>query len=618
MEHQAVLISVNQNLERLLKQEDLDDDLKITKDDFGPKCFEIESVEGERVEVQGHYPLSNLLQFLAHAHLKNESVVSLDVSKLYQSPVKQINQQIETYYWDALTRFVDEDGLIEILEDPKRTGDKAILYVPFEDRRAFEYFNKCARKHPYLKLLVKKLPKKLDQESLESLNNKPGLLSLSLEADPANGNPYVVPGGRFNEMYGWDSYFIILGLLLSKRFDLAFSMYKHLLYQIKYYGKILNANRSYYLARSHPPFLTSIIKALIEYLPSFHLPQIQEGLFYAILEYETVWMNHLRKTPTGLNRYFGEGNKEPQEVEKTHFDLIYKPYALKRGLTIRQFREDYIKGKIKEPKLDLFFEHDRSMRESGHDTTYRLINESADLNPVDLNSLLYKYEKDIEELIDKYFHGNFIGPFKKTHYPADWNKKAKQRRQKMCELMWDEKRGIFFDYNYRKGKRSNYESATTFYPLFAKCCSVEEAQLLIQKALPLFECNGGIVSSTEKSRGDINPNRPLRQWDFPFGWAPHQMLFWKGAKNYGYSKEASRLAYKWLKMVTVEARDYNGVLVEKYDVVKLSHNISAEYGNEGLEFRLYPNGGFGWVNASYLYGQKFLSDEDLNNLYNST
>lgn len=614
MERQTVLISVDLNLERLLRLEDLDDDLKITKDDFGPKCFFVKAIDGKEIEVKGHYPLSNLLQFLAHAHLRKERVASLDVEKLFQSPLLQVNEQIETYYWDALTRYVDEKGLIEILEDPKRSIETTILYVPFEDRRAFDYFSKCSNKHPYLKLIVKKLPKDLDEQSVEALNKKPGLLSLSLDADPQNGNPYVVPGGRFNEMYGWDTYFIILGLLISNRYDLAFSMYRHLLYQIKYYGKILNANRSYYLTRSQPPFLTSIIKALIEYTPSFKLTHIEEGLFYAILEYEMVWMSELRKTPTGLSRYFGEGSKEPQEVEENHFDSIYKPFAIQKGLSIKEYRDGYINGHIDEPKLDLFFLHDRSMRESGHDTTYRLLNVSADLNPVDLNSLLYKYEKDIEELIEKYFHGNFIGPFEKQYLAKDWREKANKRKEIMNELMWDENAGLYFDYNYQKKKRSSYESATTFYPLFAKCCSIEAAQLLMQKALPLFECEGGLVSSTEKSRGEIRIDRPLRQWDYPFGWAPHQMLFWQGAQNYGYSDQASRLAYKWLKMATEEARDYNGVLVEKYDVVNLSHNLSAEYGNEGLEFGLFPNGGFGWMNASYLYGQKFLKEKDFKKL----
>ena len=84
----------------------------------------------------------------------------------------------------------------------------------------------------------------------------PGLLYLE--------NKYVVPGGRFNEMYGWDSYFIILGLLRDGRIDLARGMVENFFFEIEHYGTILNANRAYYLTRSQPPFLTSMIMAVYE------------------------------------------------------------------------------------------------------------------------------------------------------------------------------------------------------------------------------------------------------------------------------------------------------------------------------------------------------------------
>ena len=613
MRHKTISIYVDPHLKKLLRQEDLDRDLKITKEDKGPKKFCLSTLTGDEIEVEGHYPLSNLLQLLAHAHQDKKKICKLELSELYQSPVDQINKQINTYYWGALTRTFDEKGIVELLEDPKREkGESSILYVPEKDKEAYEYFNQIAAAHRYLKLKVCHLPKKLDPAYLSKINKNPGLLSLSINASPELGNPFVVPGGRFNEMYGWDSYFIIEGLLLSNKCDLALSMLKHLVYQIKYYGKILNANRTYYLLRSQPPFLTSIIRLILNF--SSHHDWLKDVLDAAITEYKNVWMSSERLTSTGLSRYFGEGEKEPLEVEENHFDVIYRPFAQKANLTVCEYRKKYLSNEIKEPKLDKFFVHDRSMRESGHDTSYRLLNLSADLVTVDLNSLLYKYEKDISFIISKYFNGRFIDQYGDAHLPQDWDLKAKKRKELVQKYLWCDEKKMFLDYDTKKQSNHLYESATTFYPLFSGLATSDQAESLIKSSLPLFESSGGLLCTTESSRGSITENRPLRQWDFPFGWAPHQMLFWKGAASYGYVHTSQRLAYKWLYMITKEARDYNGTISEKYDVDMMSHKLTAEYGNVGNDFGLYPNGGFGWVNSSYLLGQKILSDEQLNAL----
>lgn len=104
---------------------------------------------------------------------------------------------------------------------------------------------------------------------------------------------------------------------------------------------------------------------------------------------------------------------------------------------------------------------------------------------------------------------------------------------------------------------------------------------------------GGLVSGTEDSRGRISLDRPNRQWDFPYAWPPHQMLAWVGLERYGYLEEARRLAYRWLYMMTVAFVDFNGVVPEKFDAVKLSHMVDAEYGNQGIDFKFVPREGFG-------------------------
>jgi len=170
--------------------------------------------------------------------------------------------------------------------------------------------------------------------------------------------------------------------------------------------------------------------------------------------------------------------------------------------------------------------------------------------------------------------------------------------------MWSEEEGLFFDYDTVKKERTTYESATTFWTMWAECATPKQAASLVLSGLPKFEMFGGLVSGTENSRGQISLSRPNRQWDYPFGWAPQQILAWRGLQNYGYKEEAQRLAYKWLYMVTRAFVDFNGVVVEKYNVTREMdpHKVEAEYGNQGSDFKGVPREGFGWVNASYVVG----------------
>ncbi len=613
MKDVEVEVKVDLNLKRLLKQEDLDKDLRITVEDRGPKCFLIEALDGKTFEVKGHYYLSNLLQILAHAHQNKQREITLKTSEIFLNPVDHLSFQIKEWHWNALTRTLDESGIIALLEDSKTDSKKKKrLYIPFNDELAFNLFDKVAKKHPYLHLQIIRLPKKIDLDLFKKLDQKPGLLSLALDPKTQKGKPFIVPGGRFNELYGWDSYFIILGLLQDGRIDLACSILDNFLYEIGHYGAILNANRTYFISRSQPPLFTSMLIEVLKYLPENKSTDlfVEKALNAAIREYETVWRHPDRETASGLTRYFGQNLKEPIEVEKGHFDSIYKKHSKKAEMNPAAFRKAYLNGEVQNEELDNYFVHDRAMRESGHDTTNRLVNQGAHLNTVDLNSLLYKYEDDIANLIHRFYKGSFVDHEGSTQTTKEWKAKAEKRAQLMIKLMWDEKRGLFFDYDFKKEKRTDFESATTFYPLFAGLATPKIAEALIEKGVPLFESPGGLVSTTKTSRGAVSEERPQRQWDYPFGWAPHQMLFWEGASNYGYNSIAGRLAYRWLHMITKEAKDYNGVLAEKYDVVKCTHKAKAEYGNEGVDFGLYPNGGFGWVNASYQVGLGHLSKEE--------
>jgi alpha,alpha-trehalase len=608
-----IQLHIEENLTNLLAQEDTDGDRQITVLDHGPKRFSVKTVNGADFEVAGTYYLANLLQELALARDAGSKTTVLESKNIFENPVHRLSRMIRDYFWDGLTRRVDAEGLAKIVRDEKADpSNPPRIYVPYKDIRALHYFQKIAAEHAAPNLEVVRLPKQLTPEYVKGINSSPGILSLALRENEdrrLEGVPFVVPGGRFNEMYGWDSYFEALGLLIDGRVELAQTMVDNFVYEIQYYGKILNANRSYYLTRSQPPFLTSMALAVYEHLPkSAESKTWLANVFQtAIREYWSVWMNPHHLTETGLSRYYDIGWGMPPETEPTHFDAVLQPYADRAGLDVRTYAQLYCEGKINEPKLDAYFVHDRAVRESGHDTSYRLENRAANLNTVDLNALLYKYEVDIARTIKKKFGDALPMPDGKIQRSAEWLARAHQRKQRMNELMWDQTHGMFFDYNFVQKAQTGYESATTFYPLWAGLATLEQAEALVKRALPLLEAAGGLVASTESSRGPLSAERPPRQWDYPFGWAPHQMLLWQGLQHYGYHAEAQRLAYRWLYMITRNAADYNGTIPEKYDVVERTHHVFVEYGNVGTQFDYITSEGFGWMNASYQVGLTLLS-----------
>jgi alpha,alpha-trehalase len=344
---------------------------------------------------------------------------------------------------------------------------------------------------------------------------------------------------------------------------------------------------------------------------------LKEVLQAAIREYRDVWMNPNRLTKTGLSRYHDSGIGAPPEVEPGHFDVVYIAYAQKFGMELRDFESAYRSGKIKVKELDEYFVHDRAMRESGHDTSYRLENRCANLLTVDLNSLLCKIEMDIAKTIETEFSGTLQADDGRPERSADWHKAAEKRKGLINKYLWSATRGMFFDYDFARNRQTNYESATAFYPMWAGVATQEQADILVKNALPLLEMAGGIVGSAEKSRGPITPEHPARQWDYPNGWAPHQMIVWQGLINYGYESIAQRLIYCWLYTVTFNAANYNGTVPEKFDVVTRSHQVFAEYGNVGTKFSYITREGFGWTNASYQIGASLLPQalrEKLNRL----
>ena len=647
----SIAVDVAANLRRLLDEHDTDGDKRITVQDVvheqgaAGRRFLLLSAAGQGFEIAGTYYLSNLLQELTLARSRLSartgcrcsgrdsplraqsacdaacSIGQLDPALVFEAPVKRISRLIRQRYWDGLTRRIDEAGLAGILHDDKLPqGGRHYLYVPFQDERAYAYFQGIADRRADLKLSVVRLPREVTPGYVRGLGLRHGLLSLGLARGSdgkLHGLPFVVPGGRFNEMYGWDSYFEVLGLLVDDRVELARAMVDNFVYQVSHYGKILNANRTYYLTRSQPPFLAPMALAVFERLGASDPERqarawLKRALLAAIAEYRNVWTRKPRLTELGLSRYHGAGLGPPPEVEPGHFDAIYRSHAAVRGLSVRDLARRYESGELRIPELDRFFVHDRCVRESGHDTTYRWQRDGdrcADFVTVDLNALLHRTELDIARALKDHFGGQIKGP-KGLERSRDWYERARVRRSLMLRYLWDSERGLFFDYDTKQGGRHDYVSATTLYPLWAwhrddpetRILSPQDSARLAARALEALEMPGGVAASARASRGALSDARPPRQWDFPYGWPPHQMLIWEGLRESGMQGLADRLIYRWLYTITRNAVDYNGTVPEKFDVLQRSHKVFAEYGNVGTEFAYITREGFGWMNASYQVG----------------
>jgi alpha,alpha-trehalase len=228
---------------------------------------------------------------------------------------------------------------------------------------------------------------------------------------------------------------------------------------------------------------------------------LKRAMQAAVKEYHTIWMVPPRLDPvTGLSRYHPDGLGIPPETEASHFTHILEPFAQKRGISILEFTEAYNDGKIQEPDLDEYFVHDRAVRESGHDTTYRFEKKCAHLATIDLNALLFKYEVDIATAIELLggaleLEEDFaLSPFppsketfeagKKSGFERslsrkqtkeEWIKRSQWREERINKYLWNEGKKLYFDYDTVAESQIPYESVTAFWALWAGCASEQQA-----------------------------------------------------------------------------------------------------------------------------------------------
>jgi alpha,alpha-trehalase len=418
-------------------------------------------------------------------------------------------------------------------------------------------------------------------------------------------NPYVVPGGRFNEMYGWDSYFILLGLVSDKHTDVARGMVENFFFEIDNYGALLNANRTYYLTRSQPPLLSSMIREVYEASPkTADTKWLDHAYAYAKRDY-ALWTSPIHRAgTTGLARY---EDVAPGPVPEMADDSTYYPDVIRWLLAHPEVKTKYLIDAPEHPSpaeatalartscdtralkvcasafadghrlTAAFFRGDRAMRESGFDTSFRFgpFSGSTDqFAPVCLNTLLYKYEKDMQHFAE------ILG---RTGDAKLWATRATTRKAAINRLLWNPAAGMFFDYNYVTRQASTYNYVTAFYPLWAGLATTQQA-VAVERRLNLFEHDGGLAMSDRESG---------TQWDLPYGWAPTNWLAVKGLDDYGFHAEAQRISRNFTHSVEENFR-HDGTIREKYNVVDGSANIRVAAGYKANVV------GFGWTNGVYL------------------
>jgi alpha,alpha-trehalase len=382
---------------------------------------------------------------------------------------------------------------------------------------------------------------------------------------------YVVPGGRFDEQYYWDSYFIMLGLAADNKWDVIEGMMKNFVYLIRKFGFVPTANRTYFLSRSQPPFLSHMVRLLAQHKGKSTLVAY---LPYLLQEYR-FWMKGRVKAKTQEHH---AGLRLVQMANGTYLNRYYdnkstpRPESLREDIGTAQHADDR--------EADRLYLHLRAAAESGWDFSSRWFSDpndiktihTADIIPVDLNCLLYQLEETIADA-----YGVLHQPFLRHKY----RKLAHKREQAINHYCWDKKEGFYNDYNFHHRSRTGRLTLAGMYPLFAKIASKQQAAHVAKKIEKDFLHTGGVVCSLVETG---------QQWDAPNGWAPLHYITIIGLRNYGYDDLANTIKTRWLKTNKFVFKNHHK-LVEKYNV------IGGEELGSGGEYPVQD--GFGWTNGVF-------------------
>lgn len=372
-------------------------------------------------------------------------------------------------------------------------------------------------------------------------------------------HPYIVPGGRFREIYYWDSYFTMLGLRESGEGDMIEHMVRNFAYLINTYGHIPNGNRSYYLSRSQPPFFALMVRMLAgikgDAVYTEMLPALQGEWDYWMDK--TAPTKHLVRMPDGslLNRYYDQLDKPRQE----------------------SYAEDVATAKEAGNKKGIY-RHLRSGAESGWDFSSRWFADRQNIStiqttniiPVDLNALLFA----LEETLALAYEQN--GDAAKAQRYRDAAAARKKAINKYC---WSVAMGWYTDYNIATFRHTRSWTLAGLVPFFLNVAPQNHIYIAAQNTKQRFLKPGGLITTDQRTG---------QQWDAPNGWAPLQWMAIVGFENYAQPQLARTIAERWLQLNT-NVYKRSGKMMEKYNVVET--DLEAGGGE-------YPSqDGFGWTNG---------------------
>lgn len=380
---------------------------------------------------------------------------------------------------------------------------------------------------------------------------------------------YIVPGGRFGEIYYWDSYFTLLGLKVSGKTALMASMVDNFAYLIETVGHIPNGNRSYFVSRSQPPFFAKMVELLAEVMQD-------ETIFIRFLpamqkEYD-FWMAGSEQLQTGeaISRVVKYG--EHMLLNRYYDDLdTPRPESFSEDLEL-------LEGAGNSPEL---LRQIRAACESGWDFSSRWLKdpmelksiETSDLLPVDLNVLMAEMERIIAKSL-------FLS--ENVTEAELFIQKWQNRIWAIQQCFWDDGTGLFLDIHWKTKETVQRPSLATLFPLWANVADESQAKKVLDYAEKNFLKPGGLVTSNEYSG---------QQWDAPNGWAPLQWIGFLALRNYGKTDLALELANRWTHL-NEQVFVRTGKMMEKYNVEDLGQEAG---GGE------YPvQDGFGWTNGVYL------------------
>lgn len=382
-------------------------------------------------------------------------------------------------------------------------------------------------------------------------------------------NPYIVPGGRFREIYYWDSFFTILGLLADGHVTEAENMVKNFAYLVDEYKMIPNGNRVYYLTRSQPPFFALMVDIICRYKEDNNW-----GLqFLDQLENEySFWMN-------GTNKLSGSEMVSERVVKLDNNSVLNRYYDFDSIPREESYREDFqLAQKFENSLRPFFYKNLRAAAESGWDFSSRWFKDgkslitiqTTDILPVDLNCLLYFLENRLA------FYNKLKGDQGKSKL---YENKASQRLALINKIFWNVEEGYYFDYNWKTKTHTGIFSLAGCFPLYFGIASQKAASKVSETVKKHFLKPGGLAATN---------NETGQQWDAPNGWPPLQWMVIKGLREYGHDSLADDIKKRWLNL-NENVYKRTGKMFEKYNVENL--NLTAGGGE-------YPNqDGFGWTNG---------------------